>query len=1012
MGICQSTQRSTRSTASKDSGRREQPTKSNNGTAESPAKNKLPAPTPPSFPVTPITDIPTRGISNGSGTSTPLDTSGHSSLSLKLGNSHHNVKSLKQSSSILGLDKIMDDRKNDGDIRQNIVHMEVPFGKPIEEVYDGVHDGLVLGSGISGMVRLCTHKMTGVKYAVKSLDLGLVETEEGLQQLREEIAIMCQLDHPNIVRLEEVYESHSEIYLVQELCEGGELFDRLDEQPDYHYSESQCADLVKQMICSVRYIHSKGIIHRDLKLENFLFSTKLIDSELKMIDFGLSKHFHYFGEKQHEPVGTPYTVSPEVIRGSYDERCDVWAIGVITYLLLSGEPPFGGCGGTETLLQVRENILEGKFEFQPEEIWANVSEEAKEFILSLLVTDPNSRPTAQICQDSSWLRDWAHKDRNDDDNNLNPNVVTALVNFKEYSDMRKLLCEVLSFTLLPEQITGLRKEFEKLDTDGTGEITLKGLKEVMLRNAGTGSLGALTETEVEDIFNAMRIRDTETSIHWHEFIAAGLSQCEVDDRNLKLAFERLDHDHKGFVTFDDVMGLMGRDAVEKEEAMKIMWGDSMLACNIQNAQITYTNFLLLMKGQQEEISVQQEEFSALASHGKDLHVLHEGQSLSGSEASDDDGISYGIEQMSDISEGPLTMEDDDCDEAISMSADIAMERKLLEAAKGSMPPSSPCSLPCRNVTDNIVPMVNQGRNASPAVPFRPCALLRIRSKSYDDQDVDEVDERYSKSIPDHTHNKKDTDKLTNDGSETPLVVNRKLYRAHRQMRLAVLEASKRFEDQQVNRTKAEIQAESALIFAPGLVMRRGHSKELSSGAIRVLMKDKQVKQQQMMEAANKRGGRGRRTRKKTNSDVSGMFGSVPASEFSPTLPSIPSSPSPVAPKVVPIESPIAQDDPQVHLHNTSHRRPTVPGVFRETLDPFRHIKTPLTDVFGASGRNLGNIKEQSLLLQSNSDSASKLKISVSDGELNQQIEPASPESPENHSFIQTSPSWPPPPPLL
>ena len=156
------------------------------------------------------------------------------------------------------------------------------------------------------MVRLVTHKATGVKYAVKCLDLGLVETEEGLHQLREEIFIMCQLDHPNIVRLEEVYESHSEIYLVQELCLGGELFDRLDEQPDYHYTEAECARLVRQMLCAVRYLHSKGIIHRDLKLENFLFSSTSPDSELKMIDFGLSKHFK-FGEIQHEAVGTPYT---------------------------------------------------------------------------------------------------------------------------------------------------------------------------------------------------------------------------------------------------------------------------------------------------------------------------------------------------------------------------------------------------------------------------------------------------------------------------------------------------------------------------------------------------------------------------------------------------------------------------------------------------------------------------------------------------------------------------------
>jgi calcium-dependent protein kinase len=455
-----------------------------------------------------------------------------------------NPKSLGHSSSIIGLDSLIENRREDGDIRTNVVHMEVPFGKPIEEVYDGVHTGPVLGSGISGLVRLVTHLKTGHKYAVKCLDLGLVDTEQGLAQLREEIFIMCQLDHPNIVRLEEVYESHSEIYLVQELCLGGELFDRLDEQPDYHYTEAECARLIKHMLCAVRYLHSKGIIHRDLKLENFLFSSTASDSDLKMIDFGLSKHFRY-GEVQHEAVGTPYTVAPEVIRGSYDERCDIWAIGVSSFLLLSGEPPFGGCGGPEPLMTVRSNILHGDYAFEPADVWGLVSQKAREFISAMLVVDPQSRPTAREAQKHAWLREWANRNRTEDDNVLNPNVVKALVNFKEFSDMRKLLCEVLSFTLLPAQITDLRKEFEKMDTDGSGEISLSALKHVLVSNASEGSLGALTEEEVEDIFNAMRVKKTETRIHWHEFIAAGLSQCQVDDRNLRLAFDRLDSDHKG-----------------------------------------------------------------------------------------------------------------------------------------------------------------------------------------------------------------------------------------------------------------------------------------------------------------------------------------------------------------------------------------------------------------------------------------------------------------------------------
>jgi hypothetical protein len=106
-----------------------------------------------------------------------------------------NPKTLTKSTSAIGLDEMIEDRRADGDLRQNVVHIEVPFGKPIEEVYDGVHSGPVLGSGISGLVRLVTHKATGIRYAVKVLDLGLVDTSEGLQQLREEIFIMCQLDH-------------------------------------------------------------------------------------------------------------------------------------------------------------------------------------------------------------------------------------------------------------------------------------------------------------------------------------------------------------------------------------------------------------------------------------------------------------------------------------------------------------------------------------------------------------------------------------------------------------------------------------------------------------------------------------------------------------------------------------------------------------------------------------------------------------------------------------------------
>lgn len=152
-----------------------------------------------------------------------------------------------------------------------------------------------------------------------------------------------------------------------------------------------------------------GIIHRDLKLENFLFVNKSPDSDLKMIDFGLSKHFD-LGQVHTEMVGTPYTVAPEIIRGTYDEKCDIWALGVITYLLLSGETPFGGLDG-ENMLMVRQNIIRGQLSFKPADVWAKVSNQGKAFVRKLLQADPHKRPTAKDAQKDEWIQVWAKKVR-------------------------------------------------------------------------------------------------------------------------------------------------------------------------------------------------------------------------------------------------------------------------------------------------------------------------------------------------------------------------------------------------------------------------------------------------------------------------------------------------------------------------------------------------------------------------------------------------------------------------
>uniref|UniRef100_A0A7S1BHL3 Calmodulin n=1 Tax=Corethron hystrix TaxID=216773 RepID=A0A7S1BHL3_9STRA len=444
----------------------------------------------------------------------------------------------------------------------------------IVEKYDGVDDGQILGSGIAGTVRLVRHKKTGIPYAVKTIDRDLVRDEISMERLRNEIELMCTIDHHHIVRLEEVYETEKMIYMFQQLCTGGELFDRLDEQPDYHYDEPECARLVHLMLCTVRYLHSRGIVHRDLKLENFLFANEET-SDIFLIDFGLSKHFEV-GDVQTGTVGSPYTVAPEVIQGNYDEKCDVWSLGVITFLCLCGDAPFGGCVEGESMSQVRKNIMSGTFSFEPEYIWQEYSDEAKDFVRSLLQVDPKKRPSVEEAQCHPWFaKHNLCKNNKRNNTQLRNSITRSLIQFKECSNLRQLLSEIVAYTLLPGQIMKIEKEFENLDTDGNGEVSLKNLQE---------ALRHLPADDVKSIYDAVKI-DNDQNIHWREFLAAAVSMAEVDEKNLNLAFERIDSDQNGYFTIGDLYNLFGEQKMEKYK--KILNKD---------VKITYEDFAAMMRG--------------------------------------------------------------------------------------------------------------------------------------------------------------------------------------------------------------------------------------------------------------------------------------------------------------------------------------------------------------------------------------------------------------------------------
>ncbi|CAN0139028.1 unnamed protein product, partial [Phaeothamnion confervicola] len=224
-----------------------------------------------------------------------------------------------------------------------------------------------------------------------------------ISKLYSEISVMREIDHPHIVRLREVFYSKRFIYLVMDLMAGGELYQLVTASPGDCATEPEIVKMVTDMLSAVRFMHARGWVHRDLKLENWLLEEPPGDdgskvSSLKLIDFGLSKHF-VAEEYLCQAVGSTYYVAPEVLRGSYTEKCDLWSMGVITYMLLTGAPPFWG----QSDAKVRQKILIGRYSMPPE-LFQNVSGAARDFIRRLLVVDPSGRLSAEQALDHPWLR--------------------------------------------------------------------------------------------------------------------------------------------------------------------------------------------------------------------------------------------------------------------------------------------------------------------------------------------------------------------------------------------------------------------------------------------------------------------------------------------------------------------------------------------------------------------------------------------------------------------------------
>lgn len=208
--------------------------------------------------------------------------------------------------------------------------------------------------------------------------------------------ILSQIDHPNCVKLYEIFDEECEISLVMELLSGGELFDRIVEKENY--SEKEASDTIRPIVDAIRYCHNMGIIHRDLKPENLLYADEDEMASIKITDFGLARFVQ--GEMATTACGTPNYVAPEIIAGNgYNKEVDYWSIGVIIYIMLCGFPPFY----EENNQQLFELIKNGTYDF-PSPYWDDISDLAKDLIRQLLVVNPAERLDADAILAHPWIK--------------------------------------------------------------------------------------------------------------------------------------------------------------------------------------------------------------------------------------------------------------------------------------------------------------------------------------------------------------------------------------------------------------------------------------------------------------------------------------------------------------------------------------------------------------------------------------------------------------------------------
>ena len=407
----------------------------------------------------------------------------------------------------------------------------------------------LLGTGTFGEVRICVHRSSGVKRAVKIIRKDLLTSAHQRASLDNEINILKLLDHPNIIRLNEFFEEVKRLYIVMEYCKGGELFGEIVKRGSL--TETQAASIMKQIFLTLEYLHGQGIVHRDIKPENILMEERHDIMHIKLIDFGTAV-INQTALKMKGNAGTLYYMSPEILLGDYTMLCDIWSAGVIMYIILSGFPPFEGRDNREIV----ENIHAGKYDMHGEP-WPKISEAAKSLVRKLLCAETSRLSSKQALEDA-WITDNSTTTHS----GIMGQVLANLRNFRAASMLREAIRTFITTQYISaDEIREFKEIFMNIDRDHDGKISYQELVEVYKKSMDEEEAREIVDRVMNEVDS-----DRNGFIEYSEFLKANLDMKKImSGQNLEAAFRMFDSDGNGKISPDEMKRILQGDNIVDEQ---------------------------------------------------------------------------------------------------------------------------------------------------------------------------------------------------------------------------------------------------------------------------------------------------------------------------------------------------------------------------------------------------------------------------------------------------------------